>query len=809
MNKISFVFFCFLLFLSCEHPISKSIHPLSLVPTGTEILIKINSSEGLNNGLQNNALVKALENYSQIKDLKSLLEPLYYLNKNKSLLALSKDSSNRLEISFIIPLLKDSTSLDSINDLVIGSGRNTDGITKLKFNNQTFYSIIRDSILFASNKLFITENSKKGSTVNSEIEIFYNALSTDKMVSIFIDHNTASFNPILFDNAYLKANKFSNYTFIEGDISQHSILLNGITKANDSTKSLINVFKNTLPQENKIAAVLPANIESFRSLTFSDYNVIRTNLIKHQLLDSLTDQSHIFENIAEIAYVKQNQNDAVILRSIDPSSTLDNLKIIISSDTYRDVEIYSLNDATTFINDFKPFINIASADHYINLDDFFIFSSNITFLKSFISNYQNDNVLSKQDSFKNLKLNLSDESSLLIYGDPKELNTLLNLNFNEDKKLNISNYKSCAVQYVYDTDFAHIAAVFETHKDKIQNKGVTEEFNISLETALFNTPQLVKNHTNNQMDIIIQDVKHNLYLISNQGKVHWKKQLEGKIIGDINQIDTYKNGRLQLVFNTSKRLYVLDRNGKNVNRFPLVFKDDITQPISVFDYDNKKKYRLMVTQNKSVLMYDKNGAIVKGFTYKNAKSTIRTQPKHFRIGRKDYIVFTHGKTFEVLDRLGQPRTTINERINFSRNEVYLYKNSFTTSNTNGELIQVNTKGNVNHKNLNLNSNHKITTTSKTFVSLNDNKLTIRSKTIELDFGDYTAPKIFYINDKIYVTVTDLQSKKGFLFDSQAIPIANFPVYANSSLELNNIDGDEKLEVLTKGDDNAIIVYELQ
>lgn len=809
MKKISFVFFCFSLFLSCEHPKYKSIRPLSLVPSGTEILIKINSSEGLNNGLQNNALVKALENYSQIKDLKSLLAPLYYLNKNKSLLALSKDSSNRLEISFIIPLLKDSPSLDSINNLVKGSSLNTNGITKLEFNNQTFYSIIRDSILFASNKLFITENSKKGGTVNSEIEIFHNALSTDKMVSIFIDHNTASFNPILFDNPNLKAQKFSNYTFIEGDISQHSILLNGITKANDSTKSLINVFKNTLPQENKAASVLPPNIESFRSLTFSDYNVIRTNLIKHKFLDSLTTQSNIFENIAEIAYVNQNQNDAVILRSIDPSSTLDNLKIIISSETYRDVEIYSINDATTFINDFKPFINIASADYYINLDDFFIFSDNITFLKSFISNYQNDNVLSKQDSFKNLKLNLSDESSLLIYGDPKELNTLLNLNFSEDKKLNIANYKSCAVQFVYDTDFAHIAAVFETHKDKSQNKAVTEEFNISLNTALFNTPQLVKNHTNNQMDIIIQDVKHNLYLISNQGKVHWKKQLEGKIIGDINQIDTYKNGRLQLVFNTSKRLYVLDRNGKNVNRFPLVFKDDITQPISVFDYDNKKKYRLMVTQNKSVLMYDKNGAIVKGFTYKNAKNTIRSQPKHFRIGRKDYIVFTHGKTFEVLDRVGQPRATINERINFSENEVYLYKNSFTTSTTNGELIQINTKGNVKHKNLNLNNNHKITTTSKTFVSLNDNKLTIRSKTIELNFGDYTAPKIFYINDKIYVTVTDLQSKKGFLFDSQAIPIANFPVYANSSLELNNIDGDDKLEVVTKGDDNAIIVYELQ
>jgi hypothetical protein len=809
MKKIWFVFFCFLFFLNCEHSRSASISPLSLVPDHTELLIKINSLEGLDHGLQNNLLITAIDNYSQIKDLKSLLVPLYKVNKNNSFIALSKGSTDSLEISYIIPLSKESLSLDSISGLVIDPNYTADGIAKLGFRNQTFYSIVRDSILFASNTLSITKNSQKETIVNAEIETIYKASNDDNMVSLFINHNTSSFNPVLFKDSKFNSVKFSKYTLIEGDISQNSIVLNGITKANDSTQSLINIFKNTIPQENKVASILPTTIESFRSLTFDNYDVIREHLVRHKFLDSIIDHSNVYGNITEVAYVKQHNKDAIILRSIDPSSTLANLNAIASSDTYRGVSMYPLDDAITFLNDFEPFLNIASADHYINLDDFFIFSNDITFLESFISSHQNGNVLSQQDAFKNLKLNLSDESSLLIYGDYTELNTLLNLHFTDDQKLNISNYKSCAIQYIYDTDFAHIAAVFETHIDKSKTNIVTEELNISLDTPLLTTPQLIKNHTNNEMDIAVQDVNHNLYLISNQGKVFWKKQLDGKILGDINQIDTYKNGRLQLVFNTSKRVYVLDRKGTDVNRFPLKFKDNITQPISVFDYDNKKKYRLMVIQDKSVLMYNKNGDIVKGFKYKTAKKTITSQPKHFRIGRKDYIVFTHGDYIEILDRAGQPRTTVKERINFSKNDVYLYNNSFTTSNTNGELIQITAKGNINHKNLNLNSNHKIATTSKTFVSLSDNKLTIRSKTIDLDFGDYTAPKIFYINDKIFVTVTDLQSKKGFLFDSQAKPIANFPVYANSHLELNNIDKDRKLEVITKGDHNAIIVYEIQ
>ena len=89
-----------------------------------------------------------------------------------------------------------------------------------------------------------------------------------------------------------------------------------------------------------------------------------------------------------------------------------------------------------------------------------------------------------------------------------------------------------------------------------------------------------------------------------------------------------------------------------------------------------------------------------------------------------------------------------------------------------------------------------------------NKLTIRSKSIELDFGDYTDPKIFYINDKIYVSVTDLQTKKVYLFDSQTKSIDNFPVYGNSAITMDNIDKDRNLEFVVQGDDNAVIVYEI-
>ena len=100
------------------------------------------------------------------------------------------------------------------------------------------------------------------------------------------------------------------------------------------------------------------------------------------------------------------------------------------------------------------------------------------------------------------------------------------------------------------------------------------------------------------------------------------------------------------------------------------------------------------------------------------------------------------------------------------------------------------------------------TTSKTLVTLSDNNLAIKTKkNYELDFGNYTAPKIFYLNDKIYITLTDLQTQKVYLFDSQSRLINNFPVYGNSSIDLANIDSDNKLEFVVKGESNSIIVLQ--
>ena len=782
---------------------------LSFVPENASVIIKTSSLERLESALNRNSLITELFDYSQIENFKKKLKPISFLKpESECIVTISKDGTDSLEFSFITKYKPSVFELDSIPNIIeeqFTSKNKT--ISKIEIDNSIIYSTIKDSILFISNRLHLTEASFQQKKSNPELKNILKVSGKNKSVSIVINLKQTNFRPSIFKNPKLNSVPFSNYLLLDVDFSQNDILLNGITKANDSTKSLINIFRHTIPQENKIAKVVPFDSDYVLSFTFSDIKIFEEQLSKFNTSDSLAKEIYPFETVIEAGLVEKGENKAIILRSIDAVATQENLSQNIHSN-FRTVDIFSMDNSESIHKLFSPLLPDIRLSYYANIEDFFILTEDIDFLETIISNFQNNTTLFETKGYKDLMLHLSDESSICIYANDSTLNSILNLNFNEDKILNLKEYQTSAIQYIYDLDFAHVNAVFKTHKTKASKNSVIEDLNIKLDASILTEPQLVHNHTNNQKDIAIQDINNNLYLISNQGKIFWKKQLEGKILGKIEQIDMYKNGRLQLAFTTPQKVYVLDRNGRDVSPFPLKFKDKITQPLSVFDYDNNRNYRLMITQGKNALMYDQTGKIVKGFNYKSAKNNISTQPKHFRISRKDYIVFADGNTMEILDRVGKRRITVKESIDFSGNDIFLFKNNFTTSNSSGELLEVNQKGIVNHKNLNLVDNHYITSTSKTLVTLSENKLTIKTNTVNLDFGDYTVPKIFYIKDKIYVSVTDLQAKKVYVFDSQAKLMNNFPVYGNSSIEMDDIDNDNTIELIVKSDDNSIIIYDI-
>jgi hypothetical protein len=216
---------------------------------------------------------------------------------------------------------------------------------------------------------------------------------------------------------------------------------------------------------------------------------------------------------------------------------------------------------------------------------------------------------------------------------------------------------------------AHIGGSFNPSVGKVNQ----ESWKLALDETFTRKPELFTNHYSGEKEILIQDNSNQLYLISASGKILWKASIDGAIIGDIIPVDIFKNGKLQMVFNTSSKLYALDRNGNALDGFPVKI-EEASSALSVFDYDNDRDYRFLLgLKNGDVLNIGTDGKQVKGWKYKNNGGAIASL-KHFKIGSRDYILsLSESGKIELLKRNGNVREAVSANAeNWLSNEYSIY-----------------------------------------------------------------------------------------------------------------------------------------
>ena len=158
----------------------------------------------------------------------------------------------------------------------------------------------------------------------------------------------------------------------------------------------------------------------------------------------------------------------------------------------------------------------------------------------------------------------------------------------EIKKWNnvkLNSYPLIAFQGISEDNFIQSRFTAQKNNPNQPKNSVTDQFRFNLDAPLATSPKWIRNHRNKTMDIVVQDENNVLYLFSNTGDLFWKKQLSGPVIGEIEQVDLYKNRRLQMAFRTPDRFIILDRNGKIVSPFNFKLPSDMPQYLSIFDYD--------------------------------------------------------------------------------------------------------------------------------------------------------------------------------------------------------------------------------
>ncbi|WP_026935300.1 DUF3352 domain-containing protein [Christiangramia echinicola] len=746
------------------------------------------------------------------KNITGQLEHLSILNlKNETGISFSNLSTETpiytiitIRDSSLIPL--DSARNRSIETFKEGNLK----YKRVNLNENKFFLLeTGNTVIISNSKQNILNSGNQEKLLNSPtFNKAWNASDRNK-TSIFLNHALIQtklsdiFQPLKFPGI----KSFAEWSVLDIDISESNIKLNGIS-LNSNDDNILNRFKNIDPQQSEIGKICPGNFISFYSVGYSDFDMLYKNgrSLKQDSIPS--DYPGILKHARESASIVLTNGNILALNINEMESAKETLAGLgIVSEDFRGSAIIELNEDINFQKFFPGLMTLEIAKFYTVLENFVIFSSNPEVLKSMITAFQNSDTLNNKQYFTDLMTSLSSDTSMLFVVNSSDFAKKLD-NGESTHEFKFNKNSLAALQVINEVDYAHLHVVLSNSEKAAKSNGAEQSSSIKIDSPISKAPVFFKNHRTDQMDIAVQDENNELYLISNKGNVFWKKSMDSQITSPIYQVDLFKNGNQQMAFSTGYHMEVLDRTGKKLKGYPIKFNQLLTQPLSVFDYDNNRTYRFVLTQNKKVYMVGPKGNAIKGFSFENAGSEISKAPKHIRLGTKDYILIAEetGK-LHILSRQGTIRVPVSEKIDFSENEWFGYQNSFVSTNPEQNLIKISQNGTVSSTDLGLAENNRIVANRNNLVYLNENELSINSKTIDLDFGLYTDPQLFTVRNRTLIAITDTQTQKVYIFNDKAELLEGFPVYGTSQVDIANADLDSKLELLVKGEDDEILLYE--
>ena len=805
MRKITYILTISVLFFSCSD-VNNNISSFSYLPSESEVILNINNLSNTKEILSKN---KNLDNISSSKS--KILKQLYSLsNKNSNnsgLLSLTPFGKNQIAYTYI----RETNTQDSISESDVEKGKYQKNKIFIDTTlSKEVYKTIIGNYTISSNQDIILENiirdhNKTNKKIDSDFYKLVKAADKSDPFNTFTITKKSNLLENILNNLSFFPGLYDSWVSYDFKYSLEEVNMSGATRINDSINSKLSILKNIYPSEISTDRVIPNSFSSFFSFTIDDSERFIFNFKNYLKGNDLSTDNINFDSlnlINEINFVEDQEKFLIL--GINNIDQLENYFELTEIDNLNNIKKINIDkDLEILVDNFDQEI---STNYATLIDNSLVITKSVSQIKKIINSERiNDNLSSnsKYLSFKNQK---SKKYSFLWVNNNNSLGSIQkNSNLIESKVYPFISFSGVVNQNIVLLDFDYSKAV-ETK----ETKDVYTEFFLTFDNEIITDPIWLKNHTNNQYDFIFQDSENYLYYYSNKGNLYWKKKIDEKIIGQIKQIDAYKNGRLQISFRTKNRFYVLDRNGNEVKE--LSFKIDsgeINNPVSIFDYEKNRNYRFVFTNDNTIKMFDSRGKIVRGFNPDVFDSSIINSPNHIRIDGKDFIIVQlENNDLKILDRRGRDRIKIDEKIQFSQNPIFSYLKTFTTTDNQGNLIQIDMDGKLSKKNLNLSIDNLIDIENDNLVYLSENNLSIKGINVELPFGRYSRPKIFNESGNMLIGITNLDESNIYLYKDNGELLDGFPLKGNSIIDVKNSDKDDKTEILTRLDNFSIVSYEI-
>ncbi|MDD3740201.1 MAG: DUF3352 domain-containing protein [Bacteroidales bacterium] len=672
--------------------------------------------------------IDSLCKYESIKDIVSSGKLVFSFEKSgkdilqTAIVELQDGAKDKKVIQQIEEVFK------NLGEIKIREYKKSDIYEYIPKNSVKLYFTVRNNLLIISYSAVSLEKSidnlieeKSICVTDKGFSSVYESAGKKEQANVFVNMKTL---PEVLSNYFVQTyatelgylSNYSGWTGLDMNVFAERLNLNGFLSDNDSIVNYTNILKSQKPIEISTRQILTDNTTFYTVFALTDYVEFNKKLNEYLKLTgrndirekAISDIKNKFGIDIRDAFYPMVENEVCF--SIINSTTLldepsyytviglksqsgsilefENMIRLISAKTGKQTYEYKSEiviDAKTTVPCYiLPFKNLpgllfggmfekCSGQYICFVNNFMVLSDSKESLHKFAYDAILNKTLETNIEHSLFLENFSDKSLMFSYYSFTTGQSLLN-KYLSDTINNILRVNRESFQRIGNLGYQITSAngrlynnIVLCHSSEIEDKPQTV-WESRLDNTVSCKPALVVNHNDDSKEILVQDEKNILYLLTNSGREIWRIQLDEQITSRIFQIDLYKNNKFQYLFSTKNKLHVIDRLGNYVEKFPVSYRSASTSPIAVFDYENNRNYRILVPcSDKKVYLYDASGNIVKGWEFVGTEHTVNSEPSHYVIGSEDYIVFNDMYKSYFINRSGDTKIEFLTNFTFSTN----------------------------------------------------------------------------------------------------------------------------------------------
>ena len=530
---------------------------------------------------------------------------------------------------------------------------------------------------------------------NADMAFYFNLAKADIILPVAFKAEKISLL-----NDLKEAGSWARY---EISFSNDKMECNGTIAREKNTKTIIEEEKSI---EEIIGSKIPDNAAYVDISTRASADT-SANQMLNQYFSGWVGQSKasiILEPLKE----NFSEQNLFIITITDPGKAIKSLKELIAADgtqpypmdTFLMQEIYMLKSGE-LINQVFPNSLIGFKSCYFSVqNDAAIFCNNADVLKMVLEKIYKKETLNNDKNYLSATLEKSKTDNHLHYLNIHRSDLLLKGMLKENSSLSdfLLSFKYIAESSSAKDNKLTSHLVFNTLGEKVVSAGLL--WKTKLQTVADFVPQVLKNPEGGN-EIFVQDTDNNIYLLNESGGIVFSRNTEEPVLGKVEQLDYYNNGHHQLIFNTTNRVFIIDRMGNDVASYPLRLSATASCGMTLTSGDILNPYRYYIPcTNGCIYGFSANGKPLSGWSPKT-NAGIVTQPiQCFTSNKNSYVLtFNNVGKLTLFDSKGQVKWNADNLPAANQNYSLLKTNGdFTLLNSsNNQLTEISFDGNDNIK----------------------------------------------------------------------------------------------------------------